>query len=519
MSRSFGKFTVLEKIAQGAMGDIFLVEDDKKKQYALKTLRTCLDSSAESESKARFLREISLTEKIVHPNIVKNYCHDLKGDQAYMVMEYLSKGTLESKIIEEKILDPSEVLKVAIDISKALVECQEREITHRDVKPANILISENGSYKLSDLGLARMSGAGNENLTMSQTALGTPYYISPEQAIDAKKADIRSDIYSLGATLYYALTGKRVHEGSSSVHVLMKHLNDEITHPDQIRKGLPSNLSTVIMKMLEKDVKNRYQTPASILKDLEKIEKFDASAEDLLASGMSLNKVKSSNRTGMLMFSVLVGLIFVACAAIFKFSCLPPSSQDKAYLKARLEFKDVKLEKSPVFVEERVKKIELFLKRYPNALDAVEIENAVLVAKTLAKAKTFHVTLKKVGNLQEARTFSFRLFVDKKKYEFNSDEKKKLLYPEARIAVKWNLGSEINMQFEEFEWLNDLIYSAKIPDYFSLRALSGDKVYKVKPPFNEYFQNGEFHVHYELEEISEVDWQNFENYFYPGTLW
>ena len=409
-----------------------------------------------------------------------------------------------------------------MDITRALAECKAHDITHRDVKPANILISEEGTYKLSDLGLARMSGtagSGNENLTISQTALGTPYYISPEQALDAKNADIRSDIYSLGATLYYSLTGKRVHEGSSSVHVMMKHMNNEITHPDEIREGLPRNLTSVIMKMLEKDLKKRYQSPASLLKDLEKIEKFDAEPEDLLASGMSLNKTKSSNKTGMLMFSVLAGLIFITCAAIFRFSCLPPSSVDKTYLKARAELKNVQAENSQAFLTGRIKKIEGFLKKYPNALDAGQIQTAVAVAKLILTQSDFHVTVKKVGNLKEPRAFSFRLFIDDEKFEFTTDEKKKILYPEARIKFSWNLKSEIKMQFEEFEWLDDLIYSAKIPNFYSLRALSGDKVYRVSSEFSEYFENAEFHVQYELDEISEDEWIEFEKYFFPGNSW
>ena len=522
MSKKFGKYKVLEKIAQGAMGEIFLVEDDRKETFALKTLRTNLDASEGSESRARFLREMTLSEKIDHPNIVKNYFHDLDCEQPYMVMEYMEGGTLDAEIIEKKVLEPSVVLKVAIDVCKALHEIHNHEIIHRDVKPANILISENGDFKLSDLGLARMSSAatgGDENLTMSQTALGTPYYIAPEQAIDAKKADIRSDIYSLGATLYYCLTGKRVHEGSSSVHVMMKHMNEEITHPSKIKEGLPENICSVIMKMLEKDVKQRYQSPSSLLKDLEKIDKFDVGPDDLLASGMSLNKNKSSNKTGMAMFSVFAGLILIAFLAIFKVFFMPPSSQDKAYLKARLAIKTFEPQKTLEFLNNRVQKIDKFLIDYPNAVDANEINRAVEVARKLATLKVFHLTLKKVGNLKEPRSFSFRLFVDGKKHEFTSNEKKKTLYPEARVVFNWSINSEVKMQFEEFEWLDDLIYSARIPDFYSLRALSGSKVYKVKPPHAEYFTDGELHLHYELDEIKESEWQAFDKYFYPGLAW
>lgn len=522
MSSQFGNYSVIEKIDHGAMGDIFLVEDNEKKRFALKTLRSCIDSSSDSEFKARFIREISLSEKINHPNIVRNYFHDLDGDQAYMVMEYLSGGSLETQIKMNRQLDPEVVLKVAIDICKALDECHKNDIIHRDVKPANILIAEDGANKLADLGLARLSGisaSGNENLTMSQTALGTPYYISPEQAIDAKNVDIRSDIYSLGATLYYALTGKRVHEGSSSVHVIMKHVNNEITHPDKIRPGLPKKLTDVIMKMLEKKPEHRYQTPEEMLHDLQTVDILEVNSENEPATKIELNKSGASNKTGMVMFSVLAGIIFVACAAIFRVSCLPPSSADTFYLKARSELKMNEETLSNASIPERIKKIEIFLDDYPNARDSEQIQTALKVAKLLTEKKDFHVTLKKVGNLKEARSFAFRLFIDDKKFEFKTDERKKVLYPEARMKISWNLNSSVKMEFEEFEWLDDLIYTEEISGYNSLRSLSGSKIYKVKPAFSDYFGNGEFHVQYEMDEIKETEWLEFEKYFFPGKSW
>lgn len=518
----FGKFTVKEKIAQGAMGDIFLVEDESSAVFALKTLKSGLNEDQDSETRTRFLREINICKDIDHPNIVKIDSFEMLEDEPFMVMEYMAGGSLEDLIGREKFLNPEIVLKIALDVSRALIEIEAHEIIHRDIKPANILIDGDNNFKLADLGLARInkaSHAGNENLTMSQTALGTPYYIAPEQALDAKKADIRSDIYSLGATLYYCLTGKRVHEGSSSVHVMMKHLNEEIVHPDRIKEGLPGNLTGVIMKMLEKDVKKRYQTPSGLLKDLEKIDKFDASPEDLLASGMALNKNKSTNKTGMVMFSFFTGLILVTVLAVVRFSCLPPSDTDRFYQNARLEMKTLAPEKSATFLNDRADQLDKFLINYPNAKDAAKIKQASAVGRILAAKKVFHLTLKKVGNLKEARSFSYRLIIDGKTFEFTSNEKKTMFYPEQRIVFNWDVNSEIKLQLEEFEWLNDVIYSAKIPDYFSLRALSGDKVYAVKEPTAEYFADGRLHVQYELDEISEEQWLAFEEYFYPGTAW
>jgi serine/threonine protein kinase len=505
------------------MGDVFLVEDDKGTLFALKTLKN-EEASEESEGFLRFRREIDICKNINQQNIVKvvDFNHDHKP--AFMVMEYMKNGSLQSRLSREGKLVPLEVLKIAIQVASALKIIQSMGITHRDVKPANILIAEDGSYKLTDLGLASLAAnerlAGTEDLTMSQTALGTPYYIAPEQAVDAKSVDIRADIYSLGATLYHCLTGHRVHEGNSSIHVMMKHLNDDIKCPQSIMPDLPENMTAVIMKMLEKDVKKRYQSPDSLLNDLNKIQDYDAPPEDLIASRMSLNSPRKTNRTGMLMFASFAVLIAFTGYAFVQSFFAPPDKTDKFYQKERLEVKHLLVEKSVESLIAKASAIEQFLIEYPTEQQKPQMKLAAKVARLLASTETFHITVKKAGNLKDGRSFAVRLFIDEvKKFEYETEEQRKFVYPEARVVLNWHPGTKVRIQLEEFDWQNETMYNAVLGDFFSLRGLSGDKVYRVKDAQKIYFNEGLLHIEYIMDEVSEFEWQAFEDYIYPGEKW
>ena len=522
MDRAFGDYKVIEKIAQGAMGEIFLVEKESK-NYALKIVKNS-EVEKDSERFLRFKREIELSSELDNSNIVKVHDHQLSGETPFMVMEYMKNGSLEDRLKREKTLVPLEVLKIAMEIANALKAMHTKSITHRDIKPGNILIAEDGSYKLTDLGLAGLSSearhSGNENLTMSQTALGTPYYISPEQARNAQSVDIRADIYSLGATLYQCLTGQRVYEGTSGIDVMMKHVNEPVKSPRDINGELPENLTSVILKMLEKDPNNRYTSPDSLLNDLNKIKDYDAPPEDLIASHMSLTIPRKKNRTGMFMFLALAGIIIVAGFAFYKSSFSPPDKTDHFYKKDRTEVKLIKAVASSEFLTLKAAAVEKFLKTYPTEADKEKMLLAVQTAKTLAQTQTYHLTVKKAGNLKEARAFAFRLYLDDKKvYDYESEGQRKYIYPNSRVVFNWKPGTKIILELEEFDWKNEIMYRASLTDFFSIRGLSGDKRYKVKEADKRFFQNGVVSVEYGIEEVSEEGFEAFEDYIFPGNKW
>jgi serine/threonine protein kinase len=517
---TFDNYTVLEKIAQGAMGEVFLVEDKQGDRYALKTLRT-EEGPDTKERNSRFQREVDLCRRLKHDSIVKvsDFNHDHKPP--YMVMEYMKNGSLELRLKRQTDLEPLEVLNIAIQMTESLKEMESLDLTHRDIKPGNILIAEDGRYKLSDLGLAGLVIRDDqEDLTIAGTSLGTPHYIAPEQALNARNVDIRADIYSLGATLYHCFTGQKVHEGTNSVGIMLKHLNEEIVSPRQLHSELPENISAVIMKMLQKDVKDRYQSPNSLLNDLLKIRDYDAPMEDLIASRMSLNLPRSSNRTGQLMFICFSLLLFFALYGVFQSTYSPPDQTNKYYLKNRLEVKKLKVEQTAQFLTDKAIAVEHFLISYSTDPEKERMKMAAETAMLLATRQTYHLTVKKVGNLKTAGSFASRLFVGGIKiFDYETSEQRKFIYPDSRVVFKWRPKMKVRVELEDFELQNEIIYNSVLADFFSLRGLSGERFYRISEATNDFFNDDLLHLEFELDEISEEQWQAFEDYIYPGKKW
>ena len=178
-------------------------------------------------------------------------------------MEYVD-GCDALQLIEQRgCFSVDEVLSMGIVLSDALAEAHQHNIIHRDIKPDNIMIAQDGTLKLSDLGLAKHVN-DNFSSTINGAAIGSPNYISPEQVRNAKMADCRSDIYSLGATLYHALTGEVPFKGSTAMDVMLKHCNDKLRSPKSINPKLPSEICKVICKMMEKLPENRFQDCAEL---------------------------------------------------------------------------------------------------------------------------------------------------------------------------------------------------------------------------------------------------------------
>lgn len=161
-------------------------------------------------------------------------------------------------------------LEIGCAVTDALIDAHEHGVIHRDIKPDNIMITSEGKIKLADLGLAKKLG-DEFSSTMVGTTIGTPNYMSPEQAMNSSEADVRSDIYSLGATLYHMLTGTLPFDGESIMSVMMKHANEPLEPPQNRKEGLPENICSVIIKMMEKDPNKRYQTCEEVATALNRI--------------------------------------------------------------------------------------------------------------------------------------------------------------------------------------------------------------------------------------------------------
>ncbi|MHC4250845.1 MAG: serine/threonine-protein kinase, partial [Planctomycetota bacterium] len=267
--RVVGGYDVLGKIGRGAMGSVFRAKKiDTGDIVALKVLPP---SAATRELIARFKRESEIVKGLDHPNIVK--CYDFGYDENkgchYCALELVEGENLRDMITRLGTVPEQEVVTIARQLANALNYAFGSGLIHRDVKPANVMISRGGIVKLLDLGLARPVESDGPGVTMAGTFVGSPYYASPEQAKADSSIDFRADIYSLGATIYHMVAGHPPFEGSNVTEVLIKQLDEQLPWPEGKDAELSRRLGLVAAKMMAKDPADRYQTPTEMSLDLD----------------------------------------------------------------------------------------------------------------------------------------------------------------------------------------------------------------------------------------------------------
>jgi CHASE2 domain-containing sensor protein len=263
----FGRYKVMELIGKGGMGTVYKGLDPiLDRLVALKTIRLDFATSAEeiSELKERLVREAKAAGKLSHPNIVTIYDVGEQEGVQYIAMEYLSGYTLESFIKKKKELNYKIVAKIIMQVCAALNYAHQRGIVHRDIKPANIMLLEDFLVKVMDFGIARLE---TSSLTQSNTALGTPHYISPEQ-LEGKPADKRSDIFSLGVVLYEFLTGEKPFKGESISSLMYSILHHTPPLPSALNEKAPLVFDRIISNAMAKNPEERYQETEEIEKTL-----------------------------------------------------------------------------------------------------------------------------------------------------------------------------------------------------------------------------------------------------------
>jgi serine/threonine-protein kinase len=185
-------------------------------------------------------------------------------------MEYVEGPTIKDFLDKDKVFDEKEALRITLAIAEALKHAAQRGLIHRDIKPENVILTRGGDVKLADLGLARVTDDERWGLAEAGMAIGTPYYISPEQVRGQTNIDIRADIYSLGATLYHMVTGKVPYGGDTPNDVMRKHVDPKVAlvPPDHVNPNLSGGLGMVVETMLAKNREQRYQTPDDLILDL-----------------------------------------------------------------------------------------------------------------------------------------------------------------------------------------------------------------------------------------------------------
>ena len=278
-------YEIVEKLGQGAFGAVY-----KARQLSLDrpvAIKILPPSLAKNEGFiARFMREARAVAKLSHPNIVQGIDVNRAAGYYYFVMEYIDGETVTEFLKREGRLEERQALNIAKQIAAALSHADKHGMVHRDVKPDNIMVARDGTAKLCDLGLAK-SSAGGELLTRPGGTVGTPHYISPEQARGVPDIDVRSDIYSLGATLYHMLTGRTPYEGESAAVVMTKHLAEEIPSPQEIVEDLSEGVCHIIEKCMAKDREDRYQKPDEFISDVQRVLRKEAPFSPRLAAGKS----------------------------------------------------------------------------------------------------------------------------------------------------------------------------------------------------------------------------------------
>ncbi|NUR36185.1 MAG: serine/threonine protein kinase, partial [Gemmatimonadaceae bacterium] len=258
------------EIGRGGMGIVYRAKDRRlKRPVAIKLLPPEL--AFRSEIKSRFLREAETAAQLSHPNIVPIYTVDELEQLVFFVMAYVSGDNLAKRLHERGVLTVEETRKVLREVADALAYAHDRGVVHRDIKPDNILLDAvTGRPMVTDFGIARaMDSTGDSRLTATGMAIGTPAYMSPEQAAGEREIDGRSDLYSLGILGYQMLTGEPPFAAGSTPAMLVKHISERPVPVEQRRADIPPDLARSVMMLLEKDPGSRFPTASALVAALD----------------------------------------------------------------------------------------------------------------------------------------------------------------------------------------------------------------------------------------------------------
>jgi serine/threonine protein kinase len=263
-------YQLLEKIGQGAMGVVYRASQlSMDRMVAVKVLHPRL--AADPKFLERLRREAHLAARLSHNNVVQAIDVGSAGSLNYFVMEYVEGKTVKEALDAGKAYEEKEALEIVVQIAQALAHAGKRGLVHRDVKPANVVVTADGIAKLADLGMARET----DDLLLARRerglVMGTPYYAAPEQILGRDDVDVRADLYSLGATLYHMTTGRPPFPSDDVREVLDAHLTDELTAPSRVNAALSPGLDDVVSTLMAKDREDRYRMPDDLITDLESL--------------------------------------------------------------------------------------------------------------------------------------------------------------------------------------------------------------------------------------------------------
>lgn len=262
-------YSLLGKLGQGGMGAVYkAVQSSMGRIVALKLLPTHL-----AENKLyveRFYREARSSARLDHPNVVRGYDVGESGGVHFFAMEFVDGQSVGDLLDKHKRFSVADALKITLDIAKALEHAQEFNIVHRDIKPDNIMVTRKGVVKLADLGLAKQTD-DDHAVTQTGSGFGTPYYMAPEQARNAKHVDGRSDLYALGVTLYRLLTGEVPFSGETAMEVLIAKDKGIFKKASSLNPDVPPRVNLLVDKMMAKEPGQRHQTAKELIAEIESL--------------------------------------------------------------------------------------------------------------------------------------------------------------------------------------------------------------------------------------------------------
>jgi tRNA A-37 threonylcarbamoyl transferase component Bud32 len=261
-------YEIIEKLAEGGMGAVYRAhQTSMDRNVAIKLLLPKF--TADAASRERLIREARAVAKLSHPNVVAGIDAGESGGVCFFIMEFIDGKPMDQVLRERQRLPWREATMIVRQVAAALEHAEAHGIVHRDVKPANILVLANGQAKLADLGLARVAGSEESHLTQSGLIVGSPAYLSPEQASAERELDGRSDLFSLGLTFFEFITGERAYVGSNPMSVLTALLTRDVDIERIEKSAAPDAIRAIVGHLLQRDPQLRYQSATALIADLD----------------------------------------------------------------------------------------------------------------------------------------------------------------------------------------------------------------------------------------------------------
>jgi serine/threonine protein kinase/Tfp pilus assembly protein PilF len=311
-----GRYQIIEELGRGGMGQVYKVLDTQiDERIALKILLPGI--SEETSTIERFSNELKIARQITHKNVCRMYHFGKDGDSHYITMEYVTGENLKSFITRSGHLTVGKAVFIGLQICGGLDEAHKLGVVHRDLKPHNIIIDEEGNAKVMDFGIAR--SVKTRGITGTGTVIGTPEYMSPEQA-EGGEVDPRSDIYSLGVILFEMVTGTTPFDGETALSVAMKHKSESPPHPKSYNEDIPAALNRLILKCLEKEKAKRYQTVKELRSDLAGLQTESPTIKKKIAVAETLTTKEFTVRVSLKKLFKPAAALLVLASAVFLIS-------------------------------------------------------------------------------------------------------------------------------------------------------------------------------------------------------